>query len=136
MNSVQKKLKKLKGLRFFVPSGATVLTNAIGRGATALLKILKNATGPSVAGSKHFMRGLSDILSYSFFERGGLTGGIGQQPDCSAMTLLVSCPTPGMSTVIVSPGTSHRGGVIRPPMPGGVPVAMMSPGCRVMKVEM
>ncbi len=46
----------------------------------------------------------------------------------SSMTVFTSVPTPVISTLTVSPGTSHRCGSRFHPTPAGVPVLMTSPG--------
>ena len=54
----------------------------------------------------------------------------------SSATTLRKVPIAGQLTSTTSAGTSHFGGSKRPPAPGGVPVAMMSPGSSVVNVEM
>ena len=54
---------------------------------------------------------------------------------CSSATVLRRMPILADSTSTTSPGLSQRGGVNRAPAPVGVPVAIMSPGFRVAKVE-
>mmetsp|Transcript_23902 Transcript_23902/g.66231 ORF Transcript_23902/g.66231 Transcript_23902/m.66231 type:complete len:334 (+) Transcript_23902:467-1468(+) len=46
-----------------------------------------------------------------------------------------SVPIPSISHSTTSPGTSHRGGFRKQPTPGGVPVAITSPGRSVVKRE-
>jgi hypothetical protein len=45
--------------------------------------------------------------------------------------VVVSSPRPSISTVTTSDSRRKRGGVIAIPTPGGVPVAMQSPGSSV-----
>lgn len=50
-----------------------------------------------------------------------------------ATTRCSCCPSPAMPKLTTSPGFSQTGsGFLPMPTPGGVPVAMMSPGSRVM----
>ena len=59
----------------------------------------------------------------------------GHSPAPSSPTVLRSVGRPSAMTSITSPGVSQTGGSNLAPAPVGVPVTMMSPGARVVKVE-
>ena len=54
----------------------------------------------------------------------------------SSTTRLLSVPISGTEMSTTSPALSQRGGSKRAPAPTGVPVTMMSPGFRVVKIVM
>ena len=68
----------------------------------------------------------------SFSVRGGRDAAGLSAAACGATTGLVSVPTPSYVHVMRSPAFSRIGGLRAEPTPGGVPVAITSPGRSVM----